>query len=108
MLTHAASKDEIQTRVRRGYLERLDLRLKKMRRFLSDREWNQLRIECMHLKNTAASFDFQEIARLALDTENSIPRDAHSSALHLPEARQKAETLFSEIEHAIARTQATL
>ena len=104
-MSPSPSREEIHDRVRRGYLDRLGGRLRRMRRLLSDREWNALRIECANLRNTARSFGLPEVARLAAETEGFIPRDGVTRALPLPEACQAATDLFTEIELRVSRGQ---
>lgn len=102
--THASTKDEIQSRIQRGYLDRLDQRVRKMRQCLAERDWDRLRVECLHLKNTAPGFGLTQIAELAGAAANTIPSHDASRATNLPGARQACERLFSEIENALQQS----
>jgi len=89
---------EIHDRVRRGYLERLKVRIDKMRKFLAERNWQGLKKECLHLKNTAATFDLESLTLLAGIVEREIPSNLVSNAVNLPSVRKAAENLFSEVD----------
>jgi HPt (histidine-containing phosphotransfer) domain-containing protein len=99
MTSHQGSyPSEIQERVRKGYINRLHDRVQKMRRNLADRNWQELRQECVHLKTTATTFDLPDLAGLAAKVERAIPESCRSSATGLPEAKEAAENLFSEVD----------
>jgi hypothetical protein len=92
------SSAEIEDRLRRRYLDRLTIRVRKMRKHLIDREWNVLRTECAHLKESGQSFRLLQIANLAGSAVEAIPTGAVSKHKALPEARHAVETLISAID----------
>lgn len=89
---------EIQERVRKGYVDRLFQRSQKMRKLCAERDWAKLKLECAHLMQTARSFGFTQIADIAHRVEQAIPPGQVSRATPCPEAREKAESLFSAID----------
>lgn len=98
MSLQSQKHSEIHDRVQRGYIERLQLRVKKMRKLLVERSWNELRLECAHLKNTAAGFGLPDIAEMAGAIESTIPASGVGPATTLPETRKAAEILFITID----------
>lgn len=93
--------NEVQSRVRKGYLDRLNDRSKKMRKLYVERKWIELRTECTHLKNTASSFGFPSITHLAKEVEGTIPTELTSRAKSPPRARKTVEELLSAIDHIL-------
>ena len=96
-----STQNEIQERIQRGYLERLDKRIRKMRKLLTERDWHTLRVESIHLKNTAAGFGLPQLTQLAAGLEAAIPEKDISKATPLPNARQAAEALFTAIDQVL-------
>jgi hypothetical protein len=93
---------EIQEKLRKQYLERLSLRMKKLRKELVDRNWPVLKTECRQLK-TSESFGFSEISQLAVRAEASIPAGDISRAKGLPEARQAIDELITAIDSVLTK-----
>ena len=98
MSVRAVFPSEIHERIRRGYLDRLSRRVKRMRKLYAERDWQELRLECQHLRNSAASFGFPSLADMAARAEGSIPEGEVSRARVPSEARQAAEDLFGAID----------
>ena len=99
--TSVLSRDAIQKRMRRGYLERLEARVRKMRVFLAERQWDSLRVELTHIQNTGPTFDFTDLANdagSALDTLKRSPQ----------EARTQIEELLRKLDHRIEGTPSEL
>jgi hypothetical protein len=104
--THSSSNTnntkEIDARLRRRYLDRLALRVKKMRKQLLNRDWDALRVECAHLGGTGKSFGLHNIAEFAESATREIPPAPVSKLLSLPEARNAVEHLIMTIEIVIS------
>lgn len=98
MSLQSQKPNEIHDRVQRGYVERLQVRVRKMRKFLAERSWNELRLECAHMKNTAAGFGLPDISEMAAAVESTIPATGVGQATTLPETRKSAEILFVTID----------
>lgn len=99
----ATSPEEIQRRVRKGYLDRLDTRVRRMRMLLAERDWPALRVECAHLKNTATGFGFRELSELAGEVEKELLQSDSSRAVALPQVRIAAEALLTAIDRELER-----
>jgi hypothetical protein len=95
---HGNDPNEIEARLRRRYLDRLALRVRKMRRQLLDRNWDALRVECEHLEGTGKVFGLNTIAEFAENAKREIPSGHVSSLLTLPSARNAVEHLIMTIE----------
>lgn len=99
---------EVQEKIKRRYLERLAQKVKKIRRDLLERNWQQLRVECQHLRESAEGFGFLDLVKNAERAESTIPQGNIPKAKILPGARQAFEHLTSVIDdlltaHAIFR-----
>lgn len=92
---------EIQHRLRKGYLERLAVRVKRMRKQLALREWQELKSECRQLRAAAEGFGFPAITELAMRCEAKIPDGEVSRARALPMAKEAAETLIAAIDDVL-------
>lgn len=91
---------EIQDRLRRRYLDRLSHRLRRMRKALIARNWDELKNDCRHLGQNVESFGFAELRTLALSAEHAIP--AHlPKALVPPQAKRALELLLKEMDRLI-------
>jgi hypothetical protein len=101
-LSPAHSPSEIDARLKRRYLDRLALRVKKMRKQLLDRDWDALRAECAHLGGTGKSFGLVAIAERAENAAREIPSAPVSKLLSLPQARNAVEHLILTIEIALS------
>jgi hypothetical protein len=94
--------NEINERLRRRYLDRLAQRVRKIRKQLIERDWSGLRVECVHLKETGASFGFPRIAELAAEATREIPAGHVSRLRSIPEARNAVTLLVSTIDAALS------
>jgi HPt (histidine-containing phosphotransfer) domain-containing protein len=92
------SMNEIQQRLRKRYIARLEERVKKMRRLLSERNWFELKVECHHLRGTGGSYGFEELSLLAARAEDAIPTGEIRKAENFPQAKQAVEALISGID----------
>ena len=103
MSTHTRlSNDVIQERVNRGYLDRLGLRVKKMRLLMVEREWNALRAEVQHISNTAKSFGYSALADDAQAVLKVFPATSAPRASSINDARPLLEELFRHIDLLVA------
>ncbi|MGE0614654.1 MAG: hypothetical protein AB7P04_03360 [Bacteriovoracia bacterium] len=104
MEARAVFPAEIQEQIRKGYIIRLDQRVKRMRKFFAERNWVDLRQECMHLRKTAPGFGLADLASLAERVELSLEAAGGLSRAQVrPEAKLAAENLFSEIYKTLSQ-----
>jgi hypothetical protein len=101
-LTDPPSVDEIQARVRRRYVDRLSQRVKRMRRFLLERNWLELKNEARQLREGGEGFGFAQLTRLAATAEQAIPESGMSRIRPLPEARQAIDDLIVAVDLILA------
>lgn len=99
---------EIQERLKRRFLDRLAQRVKRMRKQLLERHWQDLVVECRQLRESGDTFGFERIKNLAQAAEATLPKGEVLRARPLPTARQAVEALITEIddiltEHSISR-----
>lgn len=92
------SLQEIEGRLRRGYLDRLGLRVKKLRKLLVERDWEKLRNECLALSLSGDSFGFREVATLADQVKHFIPPGRIPRAATPSRAKELAESLVTTID----------
>jgi len=92
------SLQEIEERLRRGYLNRLGLRVKTLRKFIIERNWEKLREECVALSTRGDSFGFPEIVALADQVRRSVPIGKISRAATPPRTKEFAESLVTTID----------
>lgn len=98
LFSRGSTPSEIHDRIRKGYLLRLDSRVKRMRKLFAERNWQEFRQECAHLKNSAASFGYPQVSQLAQRAEMAIPVRLSSRAIVRNEMREAAENLFNAID----------
>ncbi len=103
------SNHEIDERLRRRYLDRLNKRMKKLRKLIVERNWEELRIECGQLANSGETFGFENLTSLAISTQDAIPLGKVSRAATPTHAKEMAESLITAIdailiEHSVSRT----
>ncbi|MEO5970694.1 MAG: hypothetical protein ABIQ95_12265 [Bdellovibrionia bacterium] len=101
------SLQEIEVRLRRGYLDRLGLRVKKLRKIIIERNWEKLRDECLALSISGDSFGFQDVASLAHQVLRAIPAGKIPRAATPSRAKTFAESLVTTID-AILMENSTL
>ncbi len=99
---------EIDERLRRRYLDRLGQRVKKLRKLLIERNWENLRSECGQLAVSGETFGFERLTLLAIGAQESIPQGKISKAATPSKAKQTAEALIATIdsilmEHTVSR-----
>ena len=99
------SSREIQNRVKSGYIERVSLRLKKMRKQLIDRDWTGLKTEASHLSEGANNFGFQEIVGevdrvLTLLNKKTLSRTSIDT-----EVKTAMEQLFQKLDRFLVDEQ---
>ncbi len=103
MSSKVFSKGEIQQRVQQGYIDRLALRLRKMRKLLIDRDWESLKLETHHLVESAENFGFDELAQEAKRTQSLLALKALSRSRIDPEAKVALENLFKVLDQFLAQ-----
>ena len=91
---------EIQERLRKRYLDRLAQRVKKMRRLVAEKDWLELRGECIQLKSSE-SFGYRLLTELASRAVVLIPERGFSRAAALPEAKASIEGVISAIDNVL-------
>lgn len=89
---------EIDARLRRRYLDRLETRVKRLRRLLVERNWEELRSECEHLAVTGETFGFRDLTDLAMETHNMMPPGRISRAATPLRAKERAESLITAVD----------
>jgi hypothetical protein len=102
------SPKEIDERLRRRYLDRLSQRVKRLRKLLVERSWEELRSECGQLAASGETFGFDNITDLAIAAQFTIPAGKVSRAATPLRAKETAESLINAvdailIEHAVFR-----
>jgi HPt (histidine-containing phosphotransfer) domain-containing protein len=97
------SSSGIEDKVKKGYLDRLNSRLRKMRKALSERDWKTLRFEAEHIRASAGTFGLPRLSVLAQALEDTIPPHEVPRAVLIPAARQAANELLSAIDVQLAQ-----
>jgi HPt (histidine-containing phosphotransfer) domain-containing protein len=95
------SRTEISTHLHLLYVERLNARVKKMRRLLAEREWHELKTQARQLRGGSENFGFGTLSERAVDLMQNIPDEPISrirSFSTQPQARVAAEALFCAID----------
>jgi hypothetical protein len=105
-MQEALTPQEIQARVKRNYLERLALRVRKLRQMSSARNWEKLRIVCQQLTQSADEFGFPEISKCASEVLAALPnssvpipyRDSRRATLDHPQVREALNQLYLMVD----------
>jgi hypothetical protein len=92
------SPKEIDDRLKRRYLDRLGQRVKKLRKLLVERSWEDLRLECGQLASSGETFGFQNLTALALIAQESIPQGRVARAATPIHAKETTEALIASID----------
>jgi hypothetical protein len=92
------SPREIEERLRRRYLDRLSQRVKKIRKLLIEKQWEELRAECGQLASSGEIFGFGNLTHLAMIAHTSIPKGRVSRAITPMRAKEATETLINAID----------
>jgi hypothetical protein len=92
------SPEEINERLRRRYMDRLSQRVKKLRKLLVERSWEELRTECGQLAVSGETFGFSHITQLAIAAQNAIPLGKVSRATTPLRAKENTETLIAAVD----------
>lgn len=92
------SPREIDDRLRRRYLDRLSHRVKRLRKLLIERKWEDLRVECGQLAVSGETFGFHNLTHLAQVSQNSIPTGKTPRAATPSHAKENTETLIATID----------
>jgi hypothetical protein len=92
------SPKEIDDRLKRRYLDRLAQRVKKLRKLLVERNWEELRSECGQLASSGETFGFEKITLFAIAAQSSIPVGKIPRAATPIRAKENTETLITAID----------
>lgn len=92
---------EIDERLRRRYMDRLEQKVKKLRKLLVERNWEDLRSECGHLASSGETFGFPGLTQLAVSVQRSIPQGKIPRAATPGLARESAEALISAVDEVL-------
>ncbi len=95
------SPEEINARLRRRYIDRLVCRVKKLRRLIIERSWEDLRNECNQLATSGDTFGFNSITLLAQAAKTTIPEGRILRATTPIHAKEAVEALVSEIDRVL-------
>src|SRR4051794_10822399 len=95
------SHKEINDRLRRRYLDRLSQRVKKLRKLLIERNWEDLRNECHHLATSGETFGFLNLSHLAIAARESIPLGKVSRAATPLHAKDTIELLVAAVDSVL-------
>lgn len=90
--------NQIENQLRNRYLERLAIRVKKIRSLLVERNWEELRAECGAIAGSTESFGLPTLRELAQQVEELIPPGRISRASALPDARAAVESLLTAMD----------
>jgi HPt (histidine-containing phosphotransfer) domain-containing protein len=99
------SSSEIQHRVKSGYIERVNTRLRKMRKQLVDRDWNGLKQEAHHLAEGAKNFGYLEIAAEVEGALGVLHTGTLSRTAINTEAKAALERLFQKLDRFLVEEQ---
>lgn len=92
---------EIDERLRRRYMDRLELKVKKLRKLLVERNWEDLRNECGQLASSGETFGFPGLTQLAVSVQNSIPQGKIPRAATPTSARENTEALITAVDDVL-------
>jgi len=92
------SPKEIDDRLRRRYLDRLSQRVKKLRKLMVERNWEELRAECGQLAISGETFGFKDLTHLAIVAQGSIPAGKVSRAATPLHAKETTENLIAAVD----------
>lgn len=98
------SRSEITEHLHLRYMERLNLRVKKMRRLLAEREWHELKTQARQLKGGSENFGLGILSERAVNLMQTIPDEPLSRLRPFPtlqQAREAAESLFGAIDQVL-------
>jgi hypothetical protein len=95
------SPKEIDERLRRRYLDRLSQRVKKLRKLLVERNWEELRAECSHLANSGQTFGFDHLTQSAINAQACIPQGKIPRAATPLRAKETTEALIAALDNVL-------
>ena len=102
-----SSSEEIQTRLRKRFLDRLSMRMLRMRRGLVERDWPILKAECKSISGSGKTFGFSQLSELAVQVDHLIPEGDVSRAKGIPQAKKAVENLILAIDSILIENQVT-
>jgi HPt (histidine-containing phosphotransfer) domain-containing protein len=95
------SLDEIQNRLQRRFLDRLALRIKKMRRLLMERDWPGIKAESLSLSRSSEQFGFAHLAQRCTQVAQSIPDGKIAKVATLDSSKKLTFHLVQEIDQIL-------
>ncbi len=98
------SSKEIQKKIEGAYRERLQGRLKKMRRQFTERDWNGIKTEARHLKDGAMNFGHQDLAAQVEQALEVLHRRPLTKVAFDPEAKSALEKLFQDLDRFLVKS----
>ena len=101
----SSSRHEIQERLRKRFLDRLSVRMRRLRRELIERNWPVLKAECRSIGGTGTTFGFERLSNLATKVDQLIPDGDVSRAQTIPDARHAVEELIVAIDSVLSEHQ---
>lgn len=93
-----SSTQEIQNRLRKRFLDRLSMRMLRMRQGLVERNWPVLKAECRSISGSGKTFGFEQLSHLATEVDHLIPEGEISRAQGIPQAKKAVEHLIYMID----------
>lgn len=89
---------ELQNKLRRRFLDRLENKVKRIRRFFIDRNWSVLHYECRQLQSGAEAFNYPHIVSLAKRAETALGTSSSGNLNFDSESEIALENLISAID----------
>jgi HPt (histidine-containing phosphotransfer) domain-containing protein len=93
---------EIRDRLKKRYVDRLAQRLRKMRKDLVARNWDELKNDCKQIRINVESFGFSELRGLAEKAETAIPSLGYSKIMVSGETKRALDQLLTAIDKIVA------
>ena len=100
-----SSSQEIQVRLRKRFLDRLSMRMLRMRQGLVERNWPVLKSECRSISGSGKTFGFDQLSCLATEVDHLIPEGEISRAQGIPQAKKAVEHLICVIDSILSENQ---
>jgi HPt (histidine-containing phosphotransfer) domain-containing protein len=95
------SAQEVEKKCVRRFLDRLELRIKKIRILVLQRDWAHLRTEVLSLGPAAGQFGFETLSKRCQQLAESIPQGRVSRVAILLLAKQAAHLLLQEMDQIL-------
>ena len=93
--------EDIEKRLKKRYLDRLVIRVRKIRKLLIEKNWEELKRECGQLGNSLENFGFERITDLSAVAHDTIPSNKVPRAATPLRAKAAVEMLIQEIDSTL-------